>query len=92
MIFLSLINVLMQSMAALVIFVVGYLVLILCVIAGLAVADLIFKAVRLVWLRATEPGDSGDALAAKLSGAAHMVLCQAEIILNRVAPARRTGA
>lgn len=93
MIFFSLVNVLVQSMAALLIFVVGYLVLILCVIAGLTVADLIFKAVRLVWLRTTEAGASGDGhgLAAKLASAAQMLMCQAEIMRNRVAPARRSG-
>jgi hypothetical protein len=92
MILFSLVNILAQSLAALLIFVVGYLLLMLCVIAGLGVADLIYKGARLVWFRAMEGPGPGDALSGKIAGVAHMVLCQAEIIRNRVAPARRSGA
>jgi len=52
MIFLSLLNTLAQSIAALLIFVLGYVVLLLSVIAGLVIADLIYKGARLIWFHA----------------------------------------
>jgi hypothetical protein len=92
MILFSLVNVLIQSMAALLIFVVGYLVLILCVVAGLTAADLIYKGVRLAWLRASQHSASGDALSAKVAGAVRSILCQVDIFRHRAAPPRRIGA
>jgi hypothetical protein len=46
---LPLINILAQSLAALVIFVAGYLALLLCVIAGVVLVHLIYKGGRLFW-------------------------------------------
>jgi len=92
MIFLSLINTLTQSIAALLIFIFGYVALLLSAIAALVIADLTYKGARLIWSR-TKPGSpSADALSAMVAGAAHMVLCQAEIIRNHIVPVRRTGS
>jgi len=92
MIFLSLINTLTQSLAALLIFILGYVALLLSVIAALVIADLTYKGARLIWSH-TKPGSPpADALSAMVTGATHVVLCQAEIIRNHVVPARRTGS
>jgi hypothetical protein len=92
MILFSLINVLAQSIAALLIFLVGYLALLICAIAGLAIADLIYRAARLLWSRTKARPARAHAVSAKAAGAAQMVLCQAEIIRPQVTPVRRTGA
>jgi hypothetical protein len=91
MIFLSLINTLAQSIAALLIFILGYVALLLSVIAGIVIADLIYKGARVIWSRAKARGGSADAVSAKIVGAAHMVLCQAGIIRRSLTPVRRTG-
>jgi hypothetical protein len=52
---LPLINILAQSIAALVIFVAGYLALLLCVIAGVVIAHLIYKGSRLFWSHVVAP-------------------------------------
>ena len=43
------VNILLQSAAAIVICMVGYLALMLCAIVGLVLANLIYKAVRFIW-------------------------------------------
>ena len=52
---LSLVNILAQSLAALVIFVIGYLALLVSAIAALVLASLIYKGARLFWARAIQP-------------------------------------
>jgi hypothetical protein len=55
---LPLINILAQSLAALVIFVAGYLALLLCVIAGVVLVHLIYKGGRLFWSHVAPPHPS----------------------------------
>jgi len=92
MVFMSSINIFLQAIAALVIFVVGYIALLGCAIVGILIADLAYKGARLLWPHLREGARSVDVLWAKLAGVAHMLLCQAEIIRNHVAPARRTNS
>lgn len=77
---LSLINILAQSLAALVIFVIGYLALLVSAIAGIVLASLIYKGARLFWSRMIQPALSTNGIPAKV-----------EIVSHPVAHARRPG-
>jgi hypothetical protein len=90
--FLSSASIFLQVIGALVIFVVAYVALLLCAIAGLLIADLIYKGARLLWPHLKQSARFADVLLAKLAGGAHTVLCQVEIIRNHVAPARRSNS
>jgi len=90
MILFSLINVMAQSIAALLIFFVGYLTLILCVLAGLAIASLIYASARFCWSLVVAGYAATEAVPARFASGAHMILCQAEIIREQAVPARST--
>jgi len=92
MILFSLVNVLVQSVAALLIFLVGYLVLILCVIAGLAIASLIYAGARHFWSRVLACYAAREAVPARFESGVHRLPGQAEIVRQHLVPVRRTGA
>jgi hypothetical protein len=95
---LSLFNTLAQTFAALVIFIAGYLALLLCAVAGIVLAHLIYKGARLLWSHVDTLHGSFDSVLPKVAGAARMVLSHAGILLpprhegsNRVVLARRSS-
>jgi hypothetical protein len=69
----SLVNVLLQVIAAVVICFVGYLSLMLCALVGLVLAKLIYKAARFVWFRMISRVISTNILTANVGGHAHIV-------------------
>lgn len=90
MVFIYLINNLAAPLAALLIFVVGYLVLILSVIAGLVLANLIYSGARLLWSRVMARRASRRAVPAKGAGAARRALSQGDIAGPHFVVARRS--
>jgi hypothetical protein len=86
---LSLFTTLAQTFAALVIFIAGYLALLLCAVAGIVIAHFIYKGARLLWPYVVARYASTDALRAKLSAAARMAWSQAAILLAPLALNRR---
>jgi hypothetical protein len=69
----SVLNVLLSSIAAIVIFVVGYLALLLCAIAGLVLANLIYKAARFFWSHVFSTAVSTNGVSAKVRGHNYIV-------------------
>jgi hypothetical protein len=88
---IPLINVIAQAVAALVIFVVGYLLLLLCAIAGLAIAHLMYKAARLTWSYAAARYTSSRPAQPKDAELVQRIPCQAEIIRQHLVPIRRSS-
>lgn len=86
-----LINILAQSFAALLIFVVGYLLLLLCAIGGLVIAHLIYKGARVVWSYVEARRASTDAGDANVAETAQRIPCQAEISRQHLVPIRRSS-
>jgi hypothetical protein len=94
----SLFTTLAQTFAALVIFIAGYLALLLCAVTGIVIAHLICRGARLFWPHMVARYASTDSVLAKVAGAARMALSQAGILLaprdegsHHVAAARRSS-
>jgi len=88
---IPLINVMAQAVAALLIFVVGYIVLLLCAIAGLIIANLIYRAARLSWSYVMARRASSGAQPAKIAEIAHMHFPKDDILNHRVVLVRRSS-
>jgi hypothetical protein len=73
-------NTLIQSVAALLIFVVGYFALLLSAIAALVIGHLIYKGGRLFWSRLIQPALSANGVLSKFG-----------LISHHVAAVRRPG-
>ena len=86
---LPLMNILAQSLAALVIFVVGYLLLLVCVIAGLVVTHLIYKGARLFWSHVVARTASAHAATSGVAETADAHFPQNDILLAPPALNRR---
>ena len=94
----SLFTTLAQTFAALVIFIAGYLALLLCAVTSIVIAHLFYRGARLFWSHVVARYASTDSVLAKVAGAARMVLSQAGILLaprhegsHDVAAARRSS-
>jgi len=94
----STIGALVQAVAALLIFIVGYLALLLCAVAGIVIAHFLYKGARLFSPYVVASYASTDAVRAKLAAAARMAWSQAGILLaprhegsHHIATARRSS-
>lgn len=88
---IPLINVIAQAVAALVIFVVGYLLLLLCTIAGVAIANLMYRAARLFWSYWIARRASTEAGHANIAETADRHFPQEDILSHRVVLVRRSS-
>ena len=91
MFFSSTFGALAQTFAALVIFIAGYLALLLCAVAGIVVAHFLYKGARLFWHHVVAPHASTDALRAKVAAAARMAWSHAGVLGHHIATARRSS-
>jgi hypothetical protein len=91
MFFSSTFGALAQTFAALVIFIAGYLALLLCAVVGIVIAHFLFKGARLFWPYVVARYASTDALRAKLAAAASTAWSQAGILGHHIATARRSS-
>lgn len=89
MFFLSIFNSLVQTFAALVIFVAGYLALLLCAIAGILIGHLIYRAARLIWIHVVVRYASTHAVTAKIAQTADAHFPPNDILLAPPALNRR---
>ena len=88
---LSLFNTLVQTFAALVIFIAGYLALLFCAVASIVIAHFLYKGARLFWNHVVIPHASIDSVLAKVAGAARTAWSQAGILGHHIATARRSS-
>jgi hypothetical protein len=84
-------NVLIEAVAALVIFVVGYLVLMVSVIAGVAIVNLLYRGGRLLWCRVVSRAASNDRVSTEVAGGAQMASHVMEMMSHALAAVRRTS-
>ena len=91
MFFSSTFGALAQTFAALVIFIAGYLALLLCAVAGIVIAHFLYKGARLAWSYVVAPHVSIDSVLAKVAAAARMAWSQAGILGHHIATARRSS-
>ena len=91
MFFSSTFGALAQTFAALVIFIAGYLALLLCAVVGIVIAHFLYKGARLAWSYVVARYASTDAVRARLAAAARMAWSQAGILSHHVATARRSS-
>lgn len=68
----SVVNILLQSLAAIVICVVGYLALLLCAIVVLVLANFTYKASRFIWSRVIPRVLSANIFSARVGGHTHI--------------------
>jgi hypothetical protein len=91
MFFSSTFGALAQTFAALVIFIAGYLALLLLAVVGIVIAHFLFKGARLFSPYAGARYASTDAVRARLAAAARMAWSQAGILSHHIATARRSS-
>jgi hypothetical protein len=91
MFFSSTFGALAQTFAALVIFIAGYLALLLCAVAGIVIAHFLYKGARLFSPYVVAGYASTDAVRARLAAAARMAWSQAGILSHHIATARRSS-
>ena len=91
MFFSSTFGALAQTFAALVIFIAGYLALLLCAVVGIVIAHFLIKGARLLWPYVVAGYASTDAVRAKLAAAARTAWSQAGILGHNIATARRSS-
>lgn len=89
--FLTSPNILIEAVAALVIFIVGYLVLLVSVIAGVAIVNLLYTSGRLLWCRVVSRAASNDRVSTEVAGGAHMVSRIIGALSHPMAAVRRTS-
>lgn len=85
----SSIYILFQAIAALLIFVIGYLALLLSVLACFVIAVVIYRCARLLWTQWTRSSESVGRFSAEATGNARLVSCQLAIPNHPIATARR---
>jgi len=91
MFFSSTFGALAQTFAALVIFIAGYLALLLCAVVGIVFAHFLYKGARLLSPYVVAGYASTDALRARLAAAARMAWSHAGILGHHIATARRSS-
>jgi hypothetical protein len=86
----SSIYILFQAIAALLIFVIGYLALLVSVLACFAIAVVVYRCARLLWAQPTKCSvPVGRLLSTEARGDARLVPCQLAILNHPIATARR---
>jgi hypothetical protein len=85
----SSIYILFEAIAALLIFVVGYLALLLSVLACFVIAVALYRCARLLWVQPTRCSVPADRLSTEATGNARLVPCQLTILNHPIATARR---
>ena len=85
-------NILIEAVAALVIFIVGYLVLLVSVVAGVAIVNLIYTGGRLLWCHVVSRGASSDRVSTEVAGGGRMASHVMEVMSHALAAVRRTPA
>jgi hypothetical protein len=85
----SSIYILFQAIAALLIFVIGYLALLLSVLACFVIAVVIYRCARLLWTQLTRCSVPVGRLSIEVTGNARLVPCQLAILNHPIATARR---
>jgi hypothetical protein len=84
-------NILIEAVAALVIFIVGYLVLMVSVIAGVAIVNLFYRGGRLLWCRVVSRAASNDRVSTEVAGGAYMASRVIAALSHPVAAVRRSS-
>jgi hypothetical protein len=69
----STLNILLQLVAAIVIFAVGYLALMLCAMVAFVLANLVYKGTHFSWVHVISKAVPAHGVSVKVSGHAHVV-------------------
>jgi hypothetical protein len=85
----SSIYILFEAIAALLIFVIGYLALLLSVLACFVIAVLMYRCARLLWTYRTRWPMPVGRLSTEATGNARLVPCEVAIVNPAIATARR---
>ena len=85
-------SILIEALAALLIFIVGYLVLLVSVIAGVAIVNLVYTGGRLLWCRVVSRAASNDRVSTEVAGGGRMASHAIEAMSHALAAVRRTPA